>query len=45
MLWDGPGYACKIDGRMDWDLFIWILDDELQETLTHDGKTPQDIIF
>src|SRR3979490_2641759 len=20
MLWDGPGYACKIDGRMDGDL-------------------------
>ena len=45
MLWDGPGYACKIDGRMDGDLFIQILDDELQETLTHYGKTPQDIIF
>ena len=45
MLWDGPGYACKIDGRIDGDLFIQILDDQLQETLTHYGKTPQDIIF
>src|SRR3979490_249531 len=27
------------------DLFIQILDDELQETLTHYGKTPWDIIF
>ena len=24
MLWDGPGYACKIDGRMDGDLYIKI---------------------
>ena len=25
MLWDGPGYASRIDGRMDGDLFILIL--------------------
>ena len=25
ILWDGPGYACRIDGRMDGDLFIQIL--------------------
>ena len=25
MLWDGPGYACRIDGGMDGDLFIQIL--------------------
>ena len=25
MLWDGPGYGCRIDGRMDGDLFIPIL--------------------
>ena len=35
MLWDGPGYACKIDGRMDGDLFTQVLDDELQENLAH----------
>ena len=45
MLWDGPRYACKIDGRMDGDIFIQILDDELQEILAHYGKSPQDIIF
>ena len=22
MLWDVPGYTCRIDGRMDGDLFI-----------------------
>src|SRR6266481_926630 len=45
MLWDGPGYACKIEGRMDGDLFIQIMDDELQESLAHYSKSPQDIIF
>jgi hypothetical protein len=29
MLWEGPGYACKIDGRVDGDLYIKILDDKL----------------
>ena len=45
MLWDGPGYACRIDGRMDGDLFIQILDDELQESLAHYSKSPQDTIY
>ena len=43
MLWDGPGYACRTDGRMDWDLLIQ--DDELQESLAHYSKSPQDIIY
>ena len=29
MLWDGVGYACKIDGKMDADLYVSILDDDL----------------
>ena len=45
MLWDGPGYRCRIDGRMDGDLFIQILNDELQESLAHYSKSPQDIIY
>ena len=45
MLWDEPGYACKTDSRIDRDLFIHILDDELQESLAHYRKSPQDIIF
>ena len=45
MLWDGPGYACRIDGRMDGELFIQILDDKLQKSLTHFSKSPQDIIY
>ena len=45
MLWDGVGYACKIDGRMDADLYCQILDDELQASVDHYGKTAEDIIF
>ena len=28
MGWDGVGFACKIDGKMDADLFVSILGDE-----------------
>ena len=27
--WDGPGYATRIDGRMDGDLYLTILKEEL----------------
>ena len=36
---------CRIDGRMDGDLFIQILGDELQESLAHYRKSPEDIIY
>jgi hypothetical protein len=29
MTWDGVGNACKIDGRMDGNLYVSILEDEL----------------
>ncbi|KAG8799833.1 hypothetical protein FRC16_004275, partial [Serendipita sp. 398] len=45
MLWEGVGYACKIDGRMDGDLYINILEDELQASLEYYGKTQEDVIF
>src|SRR5215469_2041447 len=45
MLWDGVGYACKIDGRMDGELYTRILQDELQESLNYYGKDPSSIIF
>ncbi|KAG8813429.1 hypothetical protein FRC17_001580 [Serendipita sp. 399] len=45
MLWDGIGYVCKIDGRMDGDLYVSIMEDELQSTLEFYGKTQEDIIF
>ena len=45
MTWDGVGYATKIDGRMDGDLYLQILKDELQQTLEHYGLNPSDTIF
>ena len=45
MLWDRSGYACKIDGRMDGDLYIKILEEDLQESLNYFGKDAGDVIF
>jgi len=45
MMWEGAGYTCKIDGRMDGDLYVRILEDELQKSLEYYGKNPDDIIF
>ena len=45
MMWEGTGYAVKIDGRMDADLYTKILDDDLQASLDFYGKTPRNIIF
>ena len=45
MTWEGVGLACKIDGKMDANLYTEILEDELQGTLQYYGKTPQDVIF
>ena len=45
MTWEGVGFAIKIDDRMDGDLYLQILKDELQETLEYYGLNPPDIIF
>ena len=50
MIWgcmtgEGVGYAAKIDGRMDSDLCLQILKDELLSSLEHYGLNPPDIIF
>ena len=47
MTWEGPGYACKIDGRMDADLYCKIMEDDhdLQGTLNYYGKSPGDVVF
>jgi hypothetical protein len=45
MTWEGVGLACKIDGKMDADLYTQILEDELQGTLQYYGKLPEDVIF
>ena len=43
--WEGVGYAAKINGRMDSDLYIQILNDDLLNTLEYHGFNPPDIIF
>ena len=32
--WDGVGYATRIEGRMDADLYVSIMEDELQGILS-----------
>ena len=45
MTWDGVEMACKIDAKMDANLYVQILEDELQQTLVDYGFTPEDIMF
>ena len=45
MLWEGVGFACKIDGNIDGELYTKILQDELQESLAFYGKDPSTVIF
>ena len=45
MRWDWVGYCCKIDGRIDAELYSQILEDEVQNSLEWWGKGPTDIIF
>jgi len=45
MLWEGPGFACKIDGKMDGDLYVKIMQDELQDSLAYYHKLASQVIF
>ena len=45
MSWEGVGYATRIEGRMDADLYVSILEDELQESIKYFKKRHQDVIF
>ena len=45
MLWEGIGYATRIEGKMDAELYTSILEDELQSTMEHYGKQVEEVIF
>ena len=45
MFWDGPGYACKIDERLDGDLYVKIMEEDLKASMDYYGKTPQNVVF
>ena len=45
MSWKGVGLACKIDGKMDANIYVQILEDELQQSLEYYGFSSDDIIF
>jgi transposase len=45
MTWDRIRTACRIDGRIDGDLYVSILEDGVQGTMEYYGKTVDDIIF
>ena len=45
MTWDGPGYGTRIDGRMDGDLYLSILKEELQESFRYYHLKPAEVIF
>ena len=45
MMWEGVGYACKIDGKLNAELYTQILEEDFQSSIQYYGKSPQDIIF
>ena len=45
MMFMEVGYTCKIDGRMDGDLYIKIMEEDLQSSLAFYDKTPKGIII
>ena len=45
MTWEGVGFATKINGRMDSNLYLQILKNELLNFLKHYGLNSLDITF
>lgn len=46
MMWDGVGFACKIDGRMDAELYTQILKADLLNSLEYSTMArPQKMTF
>ena len=44
-VWDWPGYTCKIDGRMDGDLYVKIMEEDLKASMDYYGKSPEEMVF
>ena len=45
MCWEGAGFMCKIDGKMNGELYESILKNELKKSVDWYGQNIQDIIF
>jgi hypothetical protein len=45
MTWDGPGYATRIEGKMDAQLYVDILEDEFKQTVNFYKKKLDQVIF
>ena len=45
MLWEGIGYATRIEGKLDAELYCAILEHELQNSLKYYNKSTSDITF
>ena len=45
MMWEGVGYSCKIDGRIDGDLCIKVLEEELMPSIGYLHKTTSQVLF
>ena len=43
--WDGVVYTCKIDGKMDVDLYYHILKYNMQKTMEYYGLEAENVIF
>ena len=43
--WQGVGYGCKIDGKMDKELYCQILEDDLQESIDYYNLDRDKLIF
>ncbi|KAB5587380.1 Transposase [Ceratobasidium theobromae] len=45
MLWEGPGYATRLDDTLTKELYVEVLEDELMQSLEYYEKEVGDIIF
>ncbi|CAI7771350.1 unnamed protein product, partial [Closterium sp. NIES-54] len=45
MAYNGGGFMCKIDGRMNGELYRSILQDKLQQTIEHYELDPETVVF